>query len=125
MKKNLPELPATKRKRYSDSFGLKKEDIEIYLNDPELASWLEKTAEKMERENVKILSNYVVSDYIGLRKSDSSVKLPSPANFAQLVDLVSKKLISSRAAKDILAMMVSKDESPAKIAEEKGMLQKN
>ena len=33
--------------------------------------------------------------------------------------------ISSRAAKDILAMIVLKDKSPLKIATEKGLLQKN
>ena len=46
-------------------------------------------------------------------------------NFAQLIDLVTENKISSRAAKDILALIVVKDESPFKIATEKNLLQKN
>jgi len=46
-------------------------------------------------------------------------------NFAELINLVTENKISSRVAKDILAMIVVKDESPLKIATEKGLLQKN
>jgi aspartyl-tRNA(Asn)/glutamyl-tRNA(Gln) amidotransferase subunit B len=46
-------------------------------------------------------------------------------NFAELIDMVSDNKISSRVAKDILAMIFTKNESPMKIAEEKGLIQKN
>ena len=41
------------------------------------------------------------------------------------MNLVSNNKISSRVTKDILAMIVLKDESPLKIATEKNLLQKN
>ena len=126
MKKELPELPQAKRLRYKNDFGIKDEDIESYINDLELAKWFEKVAKNLTRkESIKILSNYITSDYLGLKKNNSEIKLPSSKNFVELIDLVAENKISSRTTKDILAMIVLKDESPLKIATEKNLLQKN
>ena len=51
------------------------------------------------------------------------VRLPYIKNFTELIEMVSEGKVSSRGAKDILAMIVVKDESPEKIAEEKGLIQ--
>ena len=67
----------------------------------------------------------MTSDYLGLKKSNPDANLPSAENFAELIDLVTENKISSRAAKDILAMIVLSDVSPLKIATEKDLLQKN
>ena len=53
------------------------------------------------------------------------IRCPSVENFAELINLVVENKISSRAAKDILAMIVLADESPLKIATEKNLLQSN
>jgi len=126
MKKDLPELPEQKRARYKKDFGIKDEDIEVYINDPELAKWFEEVAKKLvHQDSIKILSNYVTSDYLGFKKNNPDVKLPSANNFVELINLVAENKISSRATKDILAMIVIKDESPLKIATEKNLLQTN
>ncbi|MFA6256836.1 MAG: Asp-tRNA(Asn)/Glu-tRNA(Gln) amidotransferase subunit GatB [Candidatus Paceibacterota bacterium] len=124
MKKDLPELPGGKRARYQKDFGIKNEDVESYINDPELGAWFEDIVRILkDGEKVRVASNYITSDYLGLKKANSDVGRPNAENFAELVDLVSGGKISSRAAKDILAMIVVKDESPVKIATEKNMLQ--
>src|SRR3989338_9092078 len=124
IKKELPELPGTKRERYRKDFGIKDEDIEVYINGLELAKWFEDVAKILaQKDSIKILSNYVTSDYLGFKKNNSDIKLPSSKNFVELINLVTENKISSRAAKDILAMIVIKDESPLKIATEKGLLQ--
>ena len=126
MKKELPELPVQKRDRYQKDFGIKDEDIEVYINDPVLGAWFEDVAKILKDiEKVKIASNYVTSDYIGLKKNFAEARLPQNTNFAELINLVTENKISSRAAKDILAMIVIKDESPLKIATEKNLLQSN
>ncbi|MBY0376729.1 Asp-tRNA(Asn)/Glu-tRNA(Gln) amidotransferase subunit GatB [Patescibacteria group bacterium] len=124
MKESLPELPEQKRARYSEDFGIKAEDIEVYINDAMLGTWFEKVAH-LVGGNSKTASNYITSDYLGVKKSNMDAKLPSPENFAELITLVAENKISSRGAKDLLGMIVFKDESPLKIAEEKGMLQQN
>lgn len=124
MKKDLPELPAAKRARYKKDFGIKDEDIEVYMNDMTLGVWFEDVAKILDdKEKTKIASNYITSDFLGLKKNNEGVKLPSSKNFTELINLVSDNKISSRVAKDILAMIVVNDDSPLKIATEKNLLQ--
>lgn len=126
MKAELPELPVAKRARYKNDFGIKDEDIEVYINDTELSVWFEGVAGILnDKEKTKLASNYITSDYIGLRKINPDIHLPCVENFAELISLVDESKLSSRGAKDILAMIVANDESPLKIATEKNMLQSN
>ena len=126
MKSELAELPEEKRKRYKKDFGIKDEDIEIYVNDPTLSAWFEEVVKALnDKDKTKIASNYVTSDYLGLKKNNGDVKLPNSENFSELIRLVVENKISSRAAKDILALIVLEDASPLKIATEKKLLQSN
>ena len=137
LKKELPELPETRRNRYRNDYGIKDEDIESYITDQELGIWFEEVAKNLlqgissrnevERGDslakVRTASNYITSDYLGMKKVNEKIQLPSSKNFAELIQMVSEGKISSRGAKDILAMIVVQDESPLKIAEEKGLIQ--
>ncbi len=126
LKKSLPELPSEMRARYKNDFGIKEEDIEVYINDPILGTWFENVAKIIPvADKLKIASNFITSDYLGLKKTNLGVQLPKVENFAELVSLFTENKISSRVAKDILAMIVLNDESPLKIATEKDLLQKN
>ncbi len=146
MKSELPELPVAKRARYMNDFGIKAEDTEVYINDKELATWFEEVAEILKnKETIKTASNFITSDLMGILKSlfknsphpqplswtgeggrrSGEVGIPSTENFAELITLFAENKISSRGAKDILAMIVLNDESPMKIATEKNLLQQN
>lgn len=126
MKEDLPELPEAKRARYKNDFGIKDEDIEAYVNDHDLASWFEDVAKILnDKDKTKTASNYITTDYMGLKKANLVLGVPSAGNFAELINLVAENKISSRGAKDILAMIVVSDESPMKIATEKNLLQSN
>lgn len=137
LRKSLPELPEEKRIRYRNDYGIKNEDIESYITDKELGDWFELVANKFlqgissrsvaERGDslakIATASNYITSDYLGLQKNNPDVKLPRVENFVELINMVSLDKISSRATKDILAMIVINDESPEKIVNEKGLIQ--
>jgi aspartyl-tRNA(Asn)/glutamyl-tRNA(Gln) amidotransferase subunit B len=126
MKSELPELPETKRLRYKKDFRIKDEDIESYINDKTLGAWFENIAKILnDKEKIKIASNYITSDYLGLKKNNKNTKAPKANNFAELINLVAENKISSRTAKDILVIIVINDESPLKIATEKNLLQNN
>jgi aspartyl-tRNA(Asn)/glutamyl-tRNA(Gln) amidotransferase subunit B len=126
IKKNLPELPEEKRARYKNDYELKDEDIESYVTDRELGNWFEEVASKLiDKEKVRIASNYVTSDFLGLKKTNLDIKLPETSNFVELIEMISQNQISSRSAKDILAMIVIEDNSPMEIAKAKDLLQKN
>jgi len=125
MESELPELPEARRNRYRNDYGIKDEDIESYILDKELGDWFEKVANELSDKNkIKTASNYITSDYLGL-KSKLEVKLPEVKNFVELINMVSEDKISSRAAKDILAMIVVEDNSPMAIAEAKNLIQTN
>lgn len=126
MKNELPELPVGKRARYKTDYGIKDEDIEIYINNKDLAMYFEEVAKILnDKEKIKTASNYILTDYIGIKKANTDAKLPSSENFAELITLAVEGQISSRVAKDILAMIVVEDSSPLKIAQEKNLIQKN
>ena len=126
MKSELPELPEAKRGRYKKDFGIKDEDIEIYINDSDLGDWFQEVAKMLvDVDLIKLASNYVTSDYVGLKKSNPEVKLTKPENFAELIKMTKGGYISSRATKDIMGRIFIKDESPKKIAEEENLLQSN
>ena len=132
LKKELPELPWTKRGRFIADYGLKLEDIEIFINDIALASEFEGIVANLEarlpskRDDLaKLASNYITSDFIGIRKNNPAVRLPD--DFYELILMVSAGEISSRGAKDILTIAVQSSEKRTirNIAKEKGLLQQS
>lgn len=126
MKKALPELPWERRARLKN-FGIKDEDVESYVVDESLGSYFEKVIEDFaeNRDLVVLASNYITSDLVGLRKASTDAKMPEHKSFAKLITLVKDSKLTSRAAKDILAIMAVSGGDPEIIAEEKGMFQKN
>jgi aspartyl-tRNA(Asn)/glutamyl-tRNA(Gln) amidotransferase subunit B len=120
----LPELPAQKRARYMNEYGLK--DIDVYIEDMNISAWFESLIKLLkDKEQIKTASNYIVSDYLGLKKVNPDINLPKIENFAELVEMIANGEVTSRGAKDILAKMVVEDISPKSFAKENGLLQEN
>lgn len=121
----LPELPWTRRARLATDFGLKSEDVEMYVGDRELGDYIEAVASALGHDKtlVQLASNYLTSDLASARKLKADLVFPPAVSFADLIKLISAKDISSRAAKDILALMLSEGGEPKAIAEAKGWLQ--
>ncbi len=156
LRKEIPELPEEKRSRYRESFGIKDEDIESFVQDKELADFFEEVAGSFldDAGAIKLVANYITSDLVGLMKKPNE-RGPTPAevkqstviknydndssgvgplqkfgrlsveNFVQLIQLVSDEKISSRGAKDILAIMYNEGGNPEKIAKEKNLFQQS
>jgi len=132
LKGEIPELPWKKRERYGKEFGIKTEDIESYVYDFALGEFFENVIKDFDGDKSKVVlaSNYVTSDVVGLsRKENISIdevvsKIPHK-NFAELINLVSDKKISSRGAKDILSIMYKDGGDPKEIAEKNGFILTN
>ncbi len=154
LEKEIPELPSQKRERYKKDFGLKNEDVEMYVRGKEWGKFFEEVVSKLaevrplqEQEKsrgltsaslVVLASNYVTSDLVGISKNSAERGLPaaparqaseifgkiSAENFAELIRMIGARAISSRAAKDILAIMHKEGGDPQKIAASKNLLQK-
>lgn len=135
MKSELPELPADKRVRFATEFGIKTEDIESYVNNPEMAVFFESVIESFDDKNSPLISttsNYITSDIIGILKSDEFKnqevniwKDLDPQMFAKLMNMVDRGDLGSRGAKDLLLHMIKEGGDPEVLAEEQGLLQQN
>ena len=143
LQKELPELPWQRRDRYKKEFGLKDAEAEIYVSMPEWGIFLEAVAKELSssKEEVKLASNYISSDLIGLVKRGKTTEvkppnpepggltsartLPLPSDFAALIRMIADAKVSSRAAKDILKIMHEEGGKPATIAARQNLLQKS
>lgn len=126
MKAQLPELPWNKRERYRTDFGIKDEDIESYVTDATVGAYFESVVTELgNKDAVKVASNYITSDLLGLLKNDSDASMPDAKAFAKLITLVHGGMLGSRAAKDILAVMVRESVDPEEYATQHDLLQKN
>ena len=126
LRKGLPEIPKQKRERYAKDFGIKEQDIELFISNRQFGDFFEKVADVLssKKDLVKLASNYICSDLVGLAKN-SSFKFPDVKSFAKIIEMVSENKISSRGAKDILAKIVSEGGEPEEIAKNEGFLQEN
>lgn len=121
MKAELPELPWAKRARYEKDFGIKKDDIEILVTDTELADFFEKVSADLSGEEIKKASNYILSDLVSLRTGE--FKFPNPESFAKIIKMLVENKVSSRGAKDLIAILVKEDIDPESYAKEHGLIQ--
>lgn len=126
MKAALPELPWEKRARYVKEYGLKEGDIDVFVQDPLIAGYFESVIAHLSAPSAaQTAANYIVSDLLGLMKKEPSLVFPKPAHFAELIGMAVDGEVTSRGAKDLLAMIMNEESSPKELAKTHGLLQQN
>lgn len=125
LRESLPEMPEEKRKKYT-TLGIKKEDANVLVSEERLGKIFSDSLRFLgnDKNKAQLLANYIVSDLAGLANNRSEIKI-SPEKLAVLISMLSDGLITSRAAKDLLATMVDKDIDPRKEAESRGIIQQS
>ncbi len=128
----IPELPWEKRARYAEDFGIKDEDIEMFVRDLKLGEYFENVIKDLagDKNKAALASNYITSDMMGLSRKeniaiDDVLAKISHTNFAGLINLLADKKVSSRGAKDILTMMYKDGGEPLALAEKNGLILSN
>jgi aspartyl-tRNA(Asn)/glutamyl-tRNA(Gln) amidotransferase subunit B len=118
LRASLPELPAAKRARY-EALGLQEKDAAHLAASVERSSYLDAVVSELkgEREHALIAANYFLSDLKG-----EPGKATPPA-FAQVIRMIAAHELSSRGAKDLLAVLVVAGGDPEAMAREKGLMQ--
>lgn len=127
LKTDMPELPWERRARYL-ALGVKPEDAELYVRTTEIGSFFDEVhALLSDSERVMLASNYIANDLMNLLKDSDTrgtYSIPISADrFAKIIDMAFTKRISSRSAKDLLALSLTNDTDPEKLAEERGLFQ--
>ncbi len=143
LKASVGELPAKKRFRLAEQYGLGAAIVEIFVVNRDLGEYFEKIASELEEwVNVKegdcensdvqnhqlarLCANYLTTDVLGALagKSFCEKEFPvSPENFAEFICLINKGEITSKIAKQVLAEMMKTGNDPSAIITQKGLSQ--
>lgn len=102
---SLPELPAARRSRFMDDYGLGESEVELLTLERETADYFEETVGG-SADRAKTVSNWLLNDVFGLQRERGLGFDQFPieaAQLAQLVDLVERGDLTSRGAKELLA----------------------
>ena len=124
IKKNLPELPESRKARYITEFGLSEKDSNMLTNSKYLSNMFENT-EKICK-NAKAVANWLLSDVSRIlnEKEMEPDQIPFTAeNLAQMITLIDKGTISSAIAKKVLEELFENPKNPEEIIKEKGWIQ--
>jgi aspartyl-tRNA(Asn)/glutamyl-tRNA(Gln) amidotransferase subunit B len=120
----LPELPAARRARFIDAYGLPAYDAALLTETRGLADYFEIAA--AASGNAKAASNWIMGELLRTTKERSigiaQVTL-SPESLAGLIKQVDRGVISSSVAKDVFARMYDSGRSAAEIVAAEGLAQ--
>ncbi|HEV7804080.1 MAG TPA: Asp-tRNA(Asn)/Glu-tRNA(Gln) amidotransferase GatCAB subunit B, partial [Burkholderiales bacterium] len=123
-KKELPELPDARKKRFAEEFGLGPAEIEQLTAVPELADYFEAVARASA--DGKSAANWVMGEVqaqIRASGNDISQFRVRPQDLAQLLTLLRDGTVSHTAAKQIFGRMVETGKPAPQIAADEGLLQ--
>ena len=124
VRKNLPELPAEKKKRFVADYGLPPYDAEILTSDRDLAQYFENCLQGFNQP--KPVSNWIMGSLLGLLnaegKSIDQAPISAP-DLARLLKLIDNGTISGKIAKTVFDEMAKSGKSPQSIVEDKGLVQ--
>ena len=127
LKESLPELPWEKRKRYVD-LGLRKEAADIFVADEKAGAFFEHVAQALKgaTDLLVLASNYITTDIASLMKTTGVTTAAfNPVHLADLVRMAKAGEISSRGAKDLLALMANDARDPRTLAAQHGLMQQS
>src|SRR5579872_825456 len=98
---SMPELPADKRRRFIESYGLREYDAQVLTATRALSDYFEKAA--ATSGDPRTAANWVAGDLMGaLKGRDISESPVSAEHLGELVGLIAKGEISGKLAKEIL-----------------------
>ena len=104
---NLPELPDARRSRYFNDYKLDSYDANVLVSNKALADFYESVM--LVCTDGKICANWIISELIAvLSKNNQTLETMKcdSNNFANLINMIIKKEISGKQAKQIFAQVV-------------------
>jgi aspartyl-tRNA(Asn)/glutamyl-tRNA(Gln) amidotransferase subunit B len=124
IRSELPEMPAVRRIRFVESYGLPEYDAGVLVAEKDVADFYESVAQRCG--NYKAISNWIMTELLralsetGRRLPDSSI---TPENLAALIGLVDDKKVNMAGAKEVFQVLFEEGGDPAAIVDAKGLSQ--
>jgi len=117
IRRQIPELPEAKRRRFMEQYGLPEYDAEVLVADAAVAAYYEQAA--AGARNPKAISNWIMTELLG-RFADNKI---TPSQLAELVATIDSGQISGKQAKEVFAEMFVTGKNASVIIKEKGLAQ--
>ena len=124
IRKELPEMPESRKERYMNKYGLSEKDSNSITSSKYLSDFFEKAGEIAN--DYKSVCNWLNSDVARIlnEKEMEPEEIPFTAEeLAEMVTLINKGTISTSIGKKVLDELFENPRMPSKIIEEKGWIQ--
>jgi aspartyl-tRNA(Asn)/glutamyl-tRNA(Gln) amidotransferase subunit B len=124
IRSTLPELPDAKRIRYTAELGLPEYDAEVLSSSRDIADYFDACVALYPQ--AKPISNWVMGELLRALKEDNREIADCPVTprlLTEMLKLVEKGTISGKIAKTVFDEMYKSGKEPARIVEEKGLVQ--
>lgn len=124
IKETLPELPAARKQRFIEDYGLPAYDAGVLISSRDLADYFEECLEGYN--DPKKVSNWVMVEFLRLLNTSNmeaqEAKL-TPSHLVEMLLLIDKGTISGKIAKTVFEEMFVTGKRAAQIIEKKGLMQ--
>jgi aspartyl-tRNA(Asn)/glutamyl-tRNA(Gln) amidotransferase subunit B len=124
VRQELPELPDTRRRRFTTHYGLPDYDAEVLTASKALADYYEATVRLYNQP--KVASNWVMGEVMRElnRQHHSPQQAPvTPMHLAELLRLIDEGVLSGKIAKTVFEDMYRTGKPAQTIVEEQGLVQ--
>ncbi|MEE4291003.1 MAG: Asp-tRNA(Asn)/Glu-tRNA(Gln) amidotransferase subunit GatB [Cycloclasticus sp.] len=125
MRDSLPELPAAKKQRFQQQYGLSAYDSEVLTTQRAMADYYEDAVNFSDGE-AKLVANWVMGELSAALNQHNVDIVNSPVSAERLGGLVKRiadQTISGKIAKQVLELMWSSEHSADELIEREGLKQ--
>lgn len=125
IRSNLLELPADRRKRFMEDFGLSSHDAAVLTQSKAVGNYFDESVQKYKGDTKNVV-NWIIGEFAfhlknaGIEIDESAV---TPKHLVSLLKLIDNKVISGKIAKEVFDEMFNTGKLPDVIVEEKQLIQ--
>jgi aspartyl-tRNA(Asn)/glutamyl-tRNA(Gln) amidotransferase subunit B len=122
----MPELPASRRRRFIENYGLREYDAEVLTATRAMSEYFEKVA--VASGDARASANWVMGDLSALLKQQGRDIEDSPVSaerLGQLLAFIAQGKINGKLAKDIFPKMAASNETAEAIIAREGLESKS
>jgi aspartyl-tRNA(Asn)/glutamyl-tRNA(Gln) amidotransferase subunit B len=121
-RKNLPELPFIKKKRYITELGLAKHEAGLLTEEIKTSKYFENLLSQVG--DAKLCANWLAGElFAKLNESGRELETLNTQDFAELLIAIKKGEISGKQGKEVFAEMFATNKKAAEVIKEKGFVQ--
>ena len=128
IKNSMPKLPEERFNTYIKDYEITNEQASTLVRDKRLGDIFDESADILKKkELIKLASNYLTSDIVSYTGDDSYnvFAFVTGGSISEIVKMIDAGEISSRGAKDIIAILVKDGGLPREIAEKENLFQQS